>query len=151
MSDHAAELFKASRESQNRYTYFLLAAAVAAIGYALGQTQGLPLNISQLHLGIAILCWGVSFFCGCKHIAYINSNLYANMELLRVESGEHPKLRGYGPDGIAAASEGIRLAFDSNSEKASSFANWQFRLLVWGGLFYMAWHLLSMYILSIAV
>jgi hypothetical protein len=34
------EVFRAHRDSQNRYTYFLLATAGAAIGLAVTQTRG---------------------------------------------------------------------------------------------------------------
>ena len=123
------EIHRALREAQGRYTYFLLAAAGAAIALAVNQTQGLSLSWSQIPLGLAITAWGLSFFCGCRRLEYVSSNLYANAELLRVESGQHPQF-GNHSDYIAATSEGLRAAFEKNADSANRFGHWQFRLLV---------------------
>jgi hypothetical protein len=48
------EVYKALREAQNRYTYFLLAAAAAAISVALNQTQAATLRLSHVPLGFAV-------------------------------------------------------------------------------------------------
>ena len=139
------EIHRALREAQGRYTYFLLAAAGAAIALAVNQTQGLSLSWSQIPLGLAITAWGLSFFCGCRRLEYVSSNLYANAELLQVESGQHPQL-GNHPDYIAEASEGLRGAFKKNAYSANRFGHWQFRLLIAGGVLYVAWHVWEMYL-----
>jgi hypothetical protein len=145
MNGDMHEVYRAQRESQNRYTYFLLATAGAAIGLAVTQTRGAAIALSQVPLGCAVLCWGISFASGCRHLAYVLSNLYANMELLRVQNGTHP-LAGNHPQIIEAASEGIRSALESNNEKASRWARWQFRFLVAGATLYVVWHVLDMYL-----
>jgi hypothetical protein len=133
------EVYRAHREAQNRYTYFVLAAAGAAIAFAITKTEGLPLAWRQGWVGAAVLCWGLSFFFGCRHLNYISSSLYANAELLTIQAGEH-RLTGQRPEMIKAASQGIIAAIESNGEKANRFAKWQFRLLIAGSLFYVAWH-----------
>ena len=143
------EAHRALREAQRRYTYFLLAAAGAAFAFAVNQTQGMPLSLSQVPLGFAVAAWGLSFFYGCRHLAYVSSNLYANVELLNVESGQHPEV-GNHPDYIAAASQGIRSAFEKNADRANRFGQWQFGLLIVGSVLYLAWHVWEMYILSAA-
>lgn len=75
----------------------------------------------------------------------MSSNLYANIELLRVESGQHPQV-GDHPDHIDAASQGIRAAFEKNADTANSFGQWQFRFLITGGVLYVAWHVWEMYL-----
>lgn len=147
MDENFLELFRSFRESQNRYVYFLLAAAAAALGFALRETAGTSLSYTQIPLGISVLFWGASFFCGCKWVAYLNSSTYSNMDLLLVESGRHPKLPN-NPAAIAAASQGIRDAMEQNSKKAGMYAKWQFNLLIWGAVLYVAWHVLNMYILT---
>ncbi len=139
------EIHRALREAQGKYTYFLLAAAGAAIALAVNQTQGLSLSWSQIPLGLAVTAWGLSFFCGCRRLGYVSSNLSANVELLRVESGQHPQF-GNHPDRIAAASEGIRAAFEKNADSANRFGQWQFRFLIAGGVLYVAWHVWEMYL-----
>jgi hypothetical protein len=113
----------------DKYTYFLLAAAGAAIALALNQTQG-----SAVPLAAAVLCWGLSFFFGVRHIKYVNSTLYANAELLTVESGEHRDV-GNHPQLMAAASEGTREAINHNAKRANSLGCLQFAFLIAGAVF----------------
>ena len=101
------EIHRALREAQGRYTYFLLAAAGAAIALAVNQTQGLSLSWSQIPLGLAITAWGLSFFCGCRRLGYVSSK---------------------------------------NADSANRFGHWQFRLLIAGGVLYVAWHVWEMYL-----
>lgn len=86
MTGAQVEVYRALREAQTRYTYFLLAAAGGGIALSVSQTQGAVLSWSQSPLGGAVLAWGLSFFFGCLHLGYVVSNLYANAELLRVAS-----------------------------------------------------------------
>jgi len=147
-NDTELEVFRALRETQNRYTYFLLATAGAAIALAINQTRDVPLALFQIPLALAVVCWGLSFFFGCRNLAYVSSSLYANAELFRVQRGEHP-LIGHHPDKIAAGSEGIREAIEYNSHWANRFGHWQFRFLVAGAVFYIAWHVLEMFLRSV--
>lgn len=145
MSDPATTLYSAHRTAQDKYAYFILAAAGAAIGFAITRTGEMPLAWSQVPLALAIVAWGLSFFFGCRYIAYVQSTLYANSELLRVREGRHP-LAGINPQAIAAASAGITSAMESNNNRASFFADLQFNLLIGGGVLYVAWHVLEMYL-----
>jgi hypothetical protein len=90
-------------------------------------------------LAAAVLCWGLSFFFGARHIEYVNSTLYANAELLTVQHGELPDI-GNHPQLMAAASEGIRQAINNNVERANSLGRLQFAFLVTGAVLYIAWH-----------
>lgn len=143
-SDVHREIVRTLREWQSKYTYFLLAAAGASIGFSLSQTQGSALSWSQVPLGLAVFCWGVSFFCGCRHLEYVSSTLYSNAELLIVESGEHPEVGGH-PAMVQAASEGIRQAMAGNKKKAGSLGQYQFQALICGASFYVGWHILEMW------
>jgi len=145
MDENLREVYRALREAQNKYSYFLLAAAGAAIGLAVNQTQDVAMAWSQTPLAAAAISWGLSFLFGCRHLAYVNSNLYANAELLRVQSGEHPEASKH-PQIIAAASEGIRRAIESNAERANRLGHLQFNFLVGGGFLYVVWHVLEMYL-----
>lgn len=147
MSEYSIEIYKALRESQHKYVYFLLASAAAGIGLGLQQTSGNAISTSQLPLLIAGLLWGISFYCGCRQIQYTNSNLYANMELIQIEEGKHPELKGDRQK--MAASEGIVQAMESNSTVANRFGHWQFRLLMLGAICYIVWHIFEMYLTSI--
>jgi hypothetical protein len=139
------EVYRQLRLAQDKYIYFILAAAGAGIALAVNQTQTATLSWSQLPLGGAVLSWGLSFFVGCQHLRYVSSTLYANAELLKVERGLHPKA-GTHPDMIAAASEGIREAIESNSNRASFLGRMQTRLLILGAVLYVAWHVWEMWL-----
>ena len=137
------EVFRQSRTFQDKYTYFILAAAASAIAFAVNRTQEATVDYIMIPLGAAVLCWGFSFYFGCRHLRYVGSNLYANMGLLKVEKGIYP---GVGTDAqrMQAAIEGIKIAMESNSNKANRLSIWQFRLLIAGALFYLSWHFIEM-------
>lgn len=141
------EVYRQYRTSQDKYVYFLLAAAGAAIALAVNQTQGAKLSWSQVPLAFAVVLWGLSFFFGCRHLAYVTSTLFANAALLQVQAGEHP-LAGTHPQQVAAATDGVRAAIESNSNKASTFARLQFGALIVGSVCYLGWHVYEMWLRS---
>ncbi|WP_332770521.1 hypothetical protein [Phenylobacterium sp.] len=145
MADNQAELFKLHRAGQDKYAYFLLAAAGAAIAFALSQTKGAALAIPQIPLGLAVALWGASFYSGCQHLHYVDSSLFTNADLIRVESGAHP-LTGRHPQAMQIGSETLRQIIDDQGRESQRWARAQFRLLISGALFYMGWHVLEMYL-----
>jgi hypothetical protein len=146
-SDQQIEIYRQHRTAQDKYGYFLLAAVGAAIAFAVNQTQGAKLAWSQLPLACAVACWALSFFFGCRHLTYVESALFANFGLLTVIDGEDPRI-GTHPQLMAVASDAIREAIELKSMRASRFARWQFRFLVLGTVFYLAWHVLGMWLRS---
>jgi hypothetical protein len=143
--ENMLEVFRQLHERQNKYTYFLLAAAGAGVAFALDQTRMADLQVSQIPIGVSVLCWGLSFWFGCTNIHYANATLYANHQLLRVRNGQHPRIRAH-PEESEAAVEGIESAMESNSENANVNGHRQFRSLVLGAVFYIAWHVWGMYL-----
>lgn len=141
------ELHRQHREGQDKYSYFLLAAAGTAIGWALTRTENRALSSSMTALGIAVVCWGGSFWCGCRKLVYVDSFLYSNLELLAIESGTHPEV-GADHRMVAAASEGARRGLARNSATGAGLSRWQFRLFVLGGVAYIAWHVIEMVLRS---
>jgi len=142
------EVYRALREAQNKYAYFLLAAAGAAIALALNQTQVATLNWSQFPLAAAVLSWGLSFFFGCRHLAYVSSTLYSNAQHFRAERGQHPQV-GADPQRIAVASAAFMAAAEENANRGNRFGRLQFHLFVSGAVLYIGWHVLEMYLRSV--
>lgn len=138
------EVYRALRDAQNRYAYFLLAAAGGAIALAVNQTKDASLHWSQTPLAIAALMWGLSFFCGCRHLAYVSSTLYTNSELLRVQNGTHPVIRS--AEAVALARTKFAKVAEENADRGNRYGHWQFRFLVIGAVVYVAWHVLEMYL-----
>ncbi len=86
------EIYKANREGQEKYTYFLLAGAGAAIAFAVTQSQTATLTWSKLPLDLAVLSWAFSFYAGCRQLRDVANVMHANYDMLRVEEGLHPQL-----------------------------------------------------------
>jgi hypothetical protein len=143
MSEASNEVYRQSRTAQDKSTYFLLAAAAAAIGLALERTKGSALEWSMVPLGLAVVSWGLSFYCGCVHLKYVNSILSSNLELLKVQSGTHADIAQH-PEHVADAADGIKNAIESKSVKGSRFAKIQFQMLILGAVLFISWHVIDM-------
>ena len=88
--------------------------------------------------------WGLSFFCGCRHLLFSIAALRANFELLRVSTGKHPHIQN--PVLQNAAQEPMRRIMESHGKLSNRYGHWQFRFLVVGALCYLGWHVLEMYL-----
>lgn len=148
MSDeNVREVYRNLQSSQDKYIYFILASTVAAIGFSITQTQNLALSYTHIPLGLSLICWGLSFWFGCRNREYYNSTLYANAELLKVQKGQHPKA-GHHPEYIKTASEGIMDAINDNSEKVIKLGHLQMNMFIVGVLFFVCWRVIEMYMLQ---
>ena len=146
--DNSMQLHNQLNVAQDKYTYFLLAVAASAIAFATQITKESSFSYSLIPLGLAVLVWGLSFYCGCQNIRYSNTNTIANIELLNLESGEYPEF-SKNPKMIQVITEGIKSAFESNSVKLCSYSNWQFRFLIIGSVMFIVWHIFEMAIRTI--
>ena len=139
-----ANLHKAHTDAQDKYTYFLLAAAGAAIGFAVQKTEGMLLSWWLTPVALATAAWAASFFCGCKNLSWVGAALSANYALLQLRQGSHPKQPPH-PQLLQAAISGTTIALEGNVSKAQRYAHWQFRLVIVGAAFFIAWRVLEMW------
>ena len=137
------EIFRQFVSAQEKYDYFLMSVAMASIAFAVHRTTGMLLDWFMTILGVAVTLWAISFIAGCRRRNYIGSNMFANMDLLKVQSSQHP-LSGTHPQKIAAASEGIIEAMEKNSDKASFWAKVQLYSLIIGAIIFIIWHAIEM-------
>jgi hypothetical protein len=144
LDEAISSLHKAHQTGQEKYTYFLLAAAGAAIGFAVQKTEGLKLSWWLLPVALATASWATSFFFGCKNLSWVQSSIYANFNLLQLKRGSHPQQPPH-PELFAAAVSGVSSALESNGKKAQFYGVWQFRMLVVGALLFIAWRVLEMW------
>lgn len=142
--DVEIEVYRALRTSQEKYAYFLLTAAGAAIAFSVTQTNDDELTFLHIPLAIAVAFWAFSFYFGCRGITLTNATLFANGELIKVQSGIYPGV-GSHPQAIAVVSEDIRGTIAKNSEGTNNLVKLQFRLSLFGAAFFVAWHVLEMY------
>jgi hypothetical protein len=149
-TEEQIEVYKQHRASQEKYTYFLLAAAGAAIGFAVTQTKDLSLGYSQLPLAVAVVLWGFSFYFGCRHITHVECVLYSNAALLKAKAGNDPRA-GTNPQFISLAVEGISSTIEENVKDAAWYGRWQFHCLIFGSVFYLGWHVYEMWVRGVAL
>lgn len=143
MSDLKERVAEQLHEGQSQYTYFQLAAAASCIAFAIQRTESSALDCMQLPLGIAVICWGASFWSGCYNRAYVSTTLYANVALLMLEDGTHPE-QPTTQEMTQAAAQGVRSAAEKNSTSANQWGKRQFRFLIAGAVFFLIWHILEM-------
>ena len=139
------ELLKAHRDGQEKYIYFLLAVAGAAIAFAITQTQTATLSLTKVPLALAVACWALSFVSGCRHLWEVSNITQQNYQLLRMQDGLHPDFPPH-PDLIAT----IQRKIEDQANRSGHFAMWQFRFLIAGAFFYIVWHVVEMYVRTVA-
>lgn len=127
------------REKQEKYVYYLIALSVSAIGFSIYKTDNQSLTFSQIPLGIAILSWSISIFCGLKFLKYIISNLYANNAYFEI-------IKENNQESINAKIKGFREAMKINSKSMSIYFKIQGFLFYLGILLFIAWHIIEMYL-----
>lgn len=136
------EIHKQHRTGQDKYTYFLLAVTASAVAFAVQKTSDITITWSLFPLGLAVLLWGISFFFGCKNLLWVQTSIYSNYSLLQLQKGVHPEQPDH-PQMLEAAIAGVRSALESNVNNVQFYGVWQFRLLIAGAVFFLAWHVLE--------
>jgi hypothetical protein len=127
------------RTALEKYIYFLLAAAGAAIGFALNQTHDAVFSWSKLPLAAAVLCWGMSFFFGCRQLVETMGMAREEVQIIKLKAGE---LRDFPP--APELVDAILKQFDAKIKRSSRFAKLQFGFLIAGAILYIAWHVTEM-------
>jgi hypothetical protein len=132
------------RDQQTKFTYYLIAIAVAAIAFSINIAISLKLNYYQLPLGLAVISWAISIIYGFSHISMDLSVLWTNNALLDVMMGNH----GYTGTDINRIKEGREILIEilnKKSDKTSHFGMWHNRWLYIGMAFFIVWTVLKMY------
>jgi hypothetical protein len=149
-NDLIQHLRESHENGQKEYTYFLLAAAGAAIGFAVQKTEGLLLSWWLLPVAFSMICWGVSFYFGCKNINWVQTSKVANYNLLRLRNSSHPE-QPANQEELDNAVLDVKSALSENIQKAQFYYTWQFRFLILGSVFFIGWRVLEMVRISCLV
>ena len=139
------EVQRQFRNQQEKLTYYLIALSVTSIGFAVYQTSDAPLSDHQVPLGLAVLCWGLSIFCGIRFLGVLLTQLFANNTYLEVVNGQHPEI-GNHPGKIDAAVKGLNSALTINRSKAKRLSKFQDNFFYAGVIIFLIWHVLEMYL-----
>lgn len=131
------------RQQQEKYVYYVIALSVSSIAFSVYQTTGRHLEWSHVPLGVAVLNWGLSVFCGLRFLAYVISTLRSNIDYNDILLGHHPDI-GDHPQNIKAASSGVMKAIQINSRRAKRLFRWQEYFFYLGIVLFLFWHILMM-------
>jgi hypothetical protein len=148
-SPQEVELHKQYKAAQDKYIYFLLAAAASAIGFAMTQTKTEALTIFQIPLALGVFSWVVSFYSGLQCIEFATSVTYQNFNYSQFKR----KLSGLTQDAkTLELAQQIELDFtnttDLQAKKLNFYGKLQGSSLLFGAFCYIIWHILRMYNLT---
>ncbi|QQU02358.1 hypothetical protein [Myroides odoratus] len=143
MSNTQFNIQKEFREKQEKYVYYLIALSVSAIGFSIYKTNNQSLNIFQIPLAVAVVCWSISIFCGLKFTKYVISSLYANSSYFDIIKGEYPDINN-NQEMIKIAIEAFKKAMNTNSLAMKRYFSWQGYLFYAGIIFFIVWHIIEM-------
>lgn len=133
------------REKQEKYVYYLIALSVSSIGFSIFKTENQGLNYSQIPLGLAVIFWTISIYCGLNFLKFVISNLYANNIYFEIINGNYPNI-GNHPELIKAGVSGFEKAIKSNGDTMAKYFKIQGYLFYLGILFFILWHIIEMYL-----
>ena len=140
--EDAKELYRHHREFQNKYAYFLLAIAASGIAFAVQKSEGALLQWPLAPLALSVLSFGLSFYKGMRHLEWIGATLGASYALVQLMNGSQP------PSGepLEEAIRRTKSDIDSIIKDAKSAMTWQLRFLFSGGVLFVVWHGLDIYL-----
>jgi hypothetical protein len=144
------ELYKQHRTGQDKYAYFLLAIVASAIAFTVNKTTGIKVTFTDVPLGLSVVLWGLSFHFGCKYLEWCQTSMYSNFNLLQLKKGVHPDQPNHSQE-VNAAIQGVTEALESNSTRAGKYSNWQFKCAIYGALMFLTWHVVKVYVFTIAI
>jgi hypothetical protein len=127
--DSKDELALRLHADRDKYAYFLMAAAGSCLAFAVQKTEGVMISIRLMPLAISAAFWILSFYFGCGQLRSAQDLKYANHVYLEAREQNDAQ-------GVLITRQRI---LDVNAEW-NSHARRQFRLLVWGGVFFLTWH-----------
>ncbi len=138
------DIYKKHTASLDKYTYFLLTAAGAGIGFAFQKTEGAHFSWWLLPVAGATLCWGLSFYFGCRTIEEMQTSTRLNYQMLLIQQNKHPGLSVPTAQMKHLALKKIDETFDESTLKAQNYAARQFFMLITGAVLLVAWRITEM-------
>lgn len=140
------ELFKQFKAAQEKYIYFLLAAAASAIGFAMTQSKTEALTLYHIPLGLSDLCWTVSFYSGLQFLAYAISTTFQNLNHLAFKRELSKQAQEKQTVSLAKEmKERYRDTTGKQERRMEIYGKLQNTALLLGAILYIAWHILRMY------
>ena len=142
MSETSNMLYRAHHESQEKYTYYLLGLTAVGICFIIVNNQSISINLSYIPLGLSVVLLSVSFLCGLRHLEYVDSIMYSNIDLIKVQE-VWKSTSQINPLVVKTFVDGIKEAMEKNSKKAQGFSRWQSRTMILGMLVYFSFYVIK--------
>ena len=137
------EMFFRYREDQDKYSYFLLAAAGSALAFAVQKTAGLTLRWNMIALAAAALAWILSFYFGCRRLLTSQESLRANYRYLQM--GEQIDSRYKSLPEYGEVRDEIMAEVQVLNNRAARYSSRQFQWLIVGAVLFIVWHVWDMF------
>lgn len=136
------ELHSLHVAGNTKYTYFVLAATGAAVGFAVQKTEGLSLSWWLLPVGMATMFWAVSFGLGCRSVGMVQRSIAANITMIQVQDGTFHVRASRAAE--AEAAEKLQKQIIDFGDKAADANTGQFVCFALGALCFLAWRVAEM-------
>lgn len=144
-ADTELTLYTIMQEMRQKYTYFLLAATAASVGFAVTQTKDAHISCDMIPLGLAIMFWALSFYFGCRYLHKRSVAIGTNIELLKLREGRHPQA-GTNAESIAIGLSVMEPNYKTTNNQVGFAYRWQFRLFILASVAFLAWHIWQMWV-----
>lgn len=138
--DRMMEVFKQMSQLQEKYTFYVVALCVSAIGFSVYCTMGKPLHWTHISLGIAVLSWAVSIYSGLKYIEVTINIKFHNFK--KLEASTLPQTT----DQIDYQyfRKMVDESIKSYTKKSNLYTNIQEYSFYSGVLCFIIWHVIEM-------
>lgn len=131
-------------EMRQKYIYFILTATGACIGFAVTQSRDAHFTLIILPLGLAMISWAMSFFCGCRGLFWKPAALMQNIEAVKASAGTS-EFAGSHATLQKIAYDTFHKSYNKAIRKFSLYMRLQFGLFIAGSILFLLWHVLEMW------
>lgn len=142
------EMGKQFKASQEKYIYFLLAAAASAIGFAMTQSKVEPLGFIHIPLGFAIGLWAISFVSGLRVVEYAANVTFQNQNYLAFKRELSSYQGGNAAEIMSLFKSRLNETVKQQQKRMKLYGELQNWSLLLGGLAYIVWHGARMWALN---
>lgn len=143
------ELVKQFKASQEKYIYFLLAAAASAIGFAMAQLKVEPLSYIHIPLGASIIFWAASFISGLQFLEYAAGVTFQGQNYLALKRELHSYRRADAGELLVLFKSRLNETMEKQQSKMKLYSGLQSWCFLFGALAYIVWHGTRMWAINV--
>jgi len=141
-------LVDAYRSFITRYSYYIMALCVAAIGFSVTQSLEMKLSIHLIPLGVSVLYFCLSVLFGLKFINTITKGMTTEIIMKRIRLG-YDEIAGNDIAMQKMSYESISKNIPRLSKNGTLYKNVQLWCFYLGVLSFILWRIIEMYQLTV--